>query len=346
MAKWINDPDRIVAEELEGLALAYPDIVRKVSDHIIARAVPKPTGHVGLVIGHGAGHEPSMCGFVGKGLLDVDVMGEIFACASGAQILEGIQVADRNGGVVLLVSNHEGDRLNANMAVRLAERRGIAVRQVLLYDDIATAPKGREPERRGIAGLVFPVKMAGAAAEAGAPLDEVVRIAEKARDWTRSLAVARAPGVHPITGQPMFELEPGRMVIGMGVHGERGVYEGPMLSADATMDKVASAILEDLPFVAGDEVIAFLNGLGGTTLMELHLLFRRLAHILSMKSISLYRALIGELITSQETAGFSLSLCKVDEELKALWDAPAEGISFKMCARPNPASTGGEYGCA
>lgn len=330
MPKFINDPDQIVAQELEGLVLAYPELLRLVSGHVIARARPKSGGKVGLCIGHGAGHEPSMCGFVGEGLLDVDVMGEIFACANGMQILDGIRAADSGAGVVLLISNHEGDVLNGSMATRLAAAKGLTVRSVLLYDDISTAPRGREPERRGIVGLVFTVKMAGAAAEAGASLAEVVRIAEKSRDWTRSLAVALAPGTHPITNRPMFALEPGQMAVGMGVHGEQGVYQGPLLSANETMDRVASALLDDLPYAAGDEVVAFVNGSGGTSLLELHLLFRRLAQILEARSIRLYRSLIGEYITSQETAGFSLSLCKVDEELKALWDAPANGPYFKL----------------
>jgi len=330
MPKLINGPERVVEQELEGLALAYPDLVKQISGHAIARSHPKPAGKVGICIGHGAGHEPSMCGFVGPGLLDADVMGEIFACATGAQILEGIGAADRGAGVVLLISNHEGDVLNGKMATKMARLRGLNVRPVVLYDDTSTAPKGSEPERRGIAGLVFQVKVGGAAAEAGWPLDEVVRVIEKSRDWTRSLAVAVAPGTHPLTGRPMFELPPGQMSVGMGVHGERGVYQGPLLSADETMDRVAGAILADLPFAAGDEVVAFLNGSGATSLLELHLLFRRLAHTLRDRGIRLHRAVIGEYITSQETAGFSLSLCKVDEELKALWDAPANGPYFKI----------------
>jgi dihydroxyacetone kinase-like protein len=326
MAKMINAPQDIVQEELEGFALAHPNLIRLVGKNLIVRKNPRQK--VGLVIGHGSGHEPSMCGFVGPGLLDVDVPGDIFACATGLRIFEGIKAADSGRGVVCLISNHEGDVLNASLAVRFAKAGGIDVRPLVLYDDVATAPKGREAERRGLAGLVFQVKMGGAAAEGGADLDEVVRIIEKSRDWTRTLAVALSGPTHPVSGQKLFELGPDEMEIGSGCHGEAGTYKGKRMSADETMDYVARTILADLPFVKGDRVVSLVNGSGATSLMELHILNRRLHQILTGHGIELHDTVIGSYITTQDMGGFSLSLCKVDDELVRLWDEPALGPYF------------------
>lgn len=328
--KLINRPDHILREMLEGFALAYPDIVRLTNDGLIIRAQPKAAGKVGLVIGNGSGHEPAMIGFVGAGLMDVNVPGEIFAAPGPDRILRGIHAAERGAGVLLCVSHHAGDLMNAEMALELCAAEGIPnVDMVVLYDDISSAPKGHEPERRGTAGLFFTWKMLGAFAETGASLAECKALAEKVRDNTRTLAVAIAPGTNPVTGQVMFTLPDDEIEIGMGVHGEIGQGRVKFTSADALIDLMLPRILVDLPFQAGDEVIVFINDSGSMTQMELFILYRRVAGCLRDAGITIYKAWIGPYATTQEMAGFALSLCRVDDRLKQLWDAPANGAYFK-----------------
>lgn len=330
MQKFINQPEDVAQEDVEGFCKAYPDYVDLTEEDLIVRSPEKDEGKVGLVIGHGIGHEPSMCGWVGQGLIDVDVPGGIFSCAGADKIYEGIKKADRGKGVVQLIANHEGDVLNGDMAYEMATDEGIDVERVILYDDIATAPEGQEEDRRGIAGMFFGFKAAGASAERGDPIKEVVRLTEKARDNTRTLAVALSSPTHPETGEVMFDLPEDQMEIGMGVHGETGVYQGEKLTAAETMEKVAEDVIEDKPYESGEEVLVLLNGSGATTLMELHILYNKLKEILDSRGISVYKAELGDFITTQEMAGFSLSLCSVDEELKELWDYPADGAYFRQ----------------
>jgi dihydroxyacetone kinase-like protein len=328
--KLINRPDRILAEMLEGIARAYPGIVRLTDEGLIVRAQPKVEGKVGLVIGNGSGHEPAMIGFVGEGLFDVNVPGEIFTAPGPERIVAGIRAADRGAGVLLCVSHHAGDRMNAEMAVELCELEGVGpVEMVLLYDDISSAPKGHEPERRGTAGLFFTWKMLGAFAETGADLAACKRMAEHIRDHTRTLAVALTPGTNPITGAVMFDLPDDEIEIGMGVHGEVGRGRRKYTTADDTVDVMLAPILEDLPFQAGDEVLVFLNNSGSLTEMELYILFRRVAERLAEAGIVIYGSYLGDYATTQEMAGFALALCKADDALKPLWDAPARGAGFR-----------------
>ncbi|MFN8448152.1 MAG: dihydroxyacetone kinase subunit DhaK [Anaerolineae bacterium] len=331
--KLINRPENILAEMLAGFASAYGDIVRLTDTGLIVRRQPKAAGKVGLVIGNGSGHEPAMIGLVGDGLFDVNIPGEIFTAPGPERIIDGIKAADRGAGVLVCVSHHAGDLMNAEMALELCEMEGIAnVEMVVLYDDISSAPKGREPERRGSAGLFFVWKMLGAAAETGASLAECKTVAEKIRDNTRTLAVALTSCAHPVTGETMFEMPDDQIEIGMGVHGEVGMGRQKLVSADATIDLMLPPILEDLPFQSGDEVLVLLNNSGSMTLMELFILYRRVAERLDAAGVRVYRSWIGAYATTQETAGFALSLCHVDDELKRLWDAPANGAYLKMVA--------------
>lgn len=328
--KLINQPGRILSEMLEGFSLAYPQFVRVSDDGLVTRARPKEPGKVGLVIGNGSGHEPAMIGFVGEGLFDVNVPGEIFAAPGPERIVAGIRAADRGAGVLLCVSHHAGDRMNAEMAVELCELEGVGpVEMVLLYDDISSAPKGHETERRGTAGLFFTWKMLGAYAETGADLAACKRMAEHIRDHTRTLAVALTPGTNPVTGAVMFQLPDDEIEIGMGVHGEVGQGRRKFTTADDTIDAMLDPILEDMPFRAGDEVLVFLNNSGSLTEMELYILFRRVAQRLHETGISIYGVFLGAYATTQEMAGFALSLCKLDDSLKPLWDAPARGAGFR-----------------
>jgi dihydroxyacetone kinase-like protein len=329
--KLINKPENILPEMLQGFAAAYGDIVRLTETGLIVRRQPKAAGKVGLVIGNGSGHEPAMIGLVGEGLFDVNIPGEIFTAPGPERIVEGIRAADRGAGVLVCVSHHAGDLMNAEMALELCRAQGIAnVEMVVLYDDISSAPRGREPERRGTAGLFFVWKMLGAYAETGASLADCQAVAEKIRDNTRSLAMALTSCAHPITGETMFELPDDEIEIGMGVHGEVGLGRQKLASADATVDLMLPRIVEDLPFRTGDEVLVLLNNSGSLTLMELFILYRRVAERLNAEGIRVYKSWLGAYATTQEMAGFAISLCRVDEQLKQLWDAPANGAYLKM----------------
>ena len=329
--KLINRPEDILSEMLDGFAAAHSDLVRRQGDGLVVRARRKAAGRVGLVIGNGSGHEPAMIGLIGEGLFDVNVAGEIFTAPGPERIVEGITAADFGAGVLLCVSHHAGDRLNAELALELCEIEGIAnVEMVILYDDVSSAPKGREAERRGAAGLFFVWKMLGAYCEQSGDLAGAKALAEKVRDRTRSLAMALSACASPISGEVMFELPADEMEIGMGVHGEVGMGRQKVLSADATVDLMLPPILEDLPYRAGDEVLVLLNNSGSLTLMELFILYRRVAERLDEAGIRVYKAWVGPYATTQEMAGFAIALCRVDDELKALWDAPANGAYLKQ----------------
>ena len=329
--KLINSPENILGEMLAGFCAAYSDIVRLADDGLVVRAQAKAPGKVGLVIGNGSGHEPAMIGWIGEGLFDVNVAGEIFTAPGPERIVDGIRAADRGGGVLVCVSHHAGDLLNAELALELCEAEGIGnVNMVVLYDDISSAPKGREPERRGTAGLFFVWKMLGAFCEGDGELAAAKALAEKVRDNTRSLAMSLSSCASPITGEIMFEMPDDEMEIGMGLHGEMGMGRQQALSADETIDLMLPPIVEDLPFSAGDEVLVLLNNSGSLTLMELFILYGRVAETLEEAGIQVYKSWIGPYATTQEMAGFALSLCRVDEQMKALWDAPANGAYMKQ----------------
>ena len=329
--KLINQPENILPEMLEGYTSAYSDIIRLAGEGLIMRATPKEMGKVGLVIGNGTGHEPAMIGWVGQGLFDVNVAGPLFTAPGPFEIIEGIKAADRGAGVLLCVSHHEGDRLNAEGALDIASDEGLTdVEMVLLYDDVSSAPKGSEPQRRGTAGLFFVWKMLGAFAEMSSDLAACKALAEKVRDNTRSLSMALDTCTSPITGDLMFELAADEIEIGMGIHGEAGMYTGKVMTADETIDHMLPPILEDLPFVSGDEVCVLINNSGSLTIMEQSILYRRVAQKLDDAGILVHKAWMGQYATTQEMAGFGLSLCRVDEQLKALYDAPANGAFFKQ----------------
>jgi phosphoenolpyruvate---glycerone phosphotransferase subunit DhaK len=335
MKKLINKPEALAWELLEGLAAAYGDTLRLAGNHILTRRHPKEKGKVQIVFGQGSGHEPGFEGHVGYGMHDVEVAGNIFACAGPDRILEGIQEAWRTGGggeILVLVANHEGDVINNGAAVDMALAEGLDVDSVLLYDDIASAPKGEEIHRRGMAGMFFAFKAAGALAEEGADRKKIIEAVKKVTGNTRTLAVAVRPCTAPTTGRPLFELADDELIIGPGVHGEAGP-EGPakMMSADEVMDTVLDRLVEDGGFKTGDEFLVILNGCGSTTLMELFILFRRLSWNLGRRGMSFHRPLVGNVMTTQEMGGFSLSLCKADPEIKRLWDAPADTPYFKVC---------------
>ena len=334
MKKLLNKTEDITSELLNGLVKAHSDLYELAPHDLIIRRKPKEKGNVWIVFGQGIGHEPGYDGLLGYGMHDVEVPGGIFACAGGDRIYEGIKLAWERSGhtpVLLLIANHEGDVLNAGMALELAKDDGIDVKDVLLYDDIASAPKGQEQNRRGMAGMTFSFKAAGAMAEEGKSRDEIVRKIKKVTADTRTLAVALRPCTIPTTGQPLFSLADDELIIGPGVHGEPGPL-GPMkmTSANEVIEIVAEKLIQDGEFTSGETALVHINGSGATTLMEMFILYNRLEEILRQKHITPYKPLIANMITTQEMAGFSLSLCRADEELKRLWSAPANTPYFKV----------------
>ena len=328
MKKFINRPEKIVAELLEGFALSHPRIVRLVGNNLIARAETKETGKVALVTLGGSGHEPGLSGFVGQGMLDVSVAGEIFAAPGAPRCLEAIRLADRGAGVLFVVLNHAGDILSANMTMSMAAREGLKVKKIVTHEDIAGGPN--PDDRRGLVGFLPVYKVAGAAAEEGRSLDECFQVATRMECNMRTLAVALTTATHPSTGQPIFSLANDEMEIGMGQHGEAGTGRMKLKSADETAEVMLQLLLEDLKVEPRENLLVIVNGAGATTLMELFIVFRRVHQILEQKQIRLVRSKVGEFITTQEQGGFQLMIARMDEELLRLWDAPCNTPYFVM----------------
>jgi dihydroxyacetone kinase-like protein len=328
MKKCINDPENLVSELLEGYTLAFPNEVKLEGENLVMRAYPKELGKVALVTLGGSGHEPGLSGFVGKGMLDISVPGEIFAAPGPPKCLEAIRRADRGAGVLFVVLNHAGDVLTANITMEMALKEGLNVKMILVHDDIASGPVEKPEERRGLVGFLPVIKVAGAAAEEGRTLDEIFEIADRMGRSMRTLAVAFIPATHPATGDAMFDLGEEEMAIGMGQHGEAGTERLKMKSADEITELMLQLLLEDLSVVEGEELLVIINGAGATTHMELFIVFRRLHQILSEKKIKITRSLIGEFITTQEQAGFQMLIARMDRELIRLWDAPCDAPYF------------------
>jgi len=324
MKKFINNPENLVSELLQGYTLAYPDKVKLAGKNIVVRAVPKAMGKVGVVTLGGSGHEPGLSGFVGMGLLDASVPGEIFAAPGPPRCLEAIRLADRGAGVLLVVLNHQGDVLTANLTLELAAQQGLKVKQVLLHEDIASGSRDKPEDRRGLVGFLPVYKVAGAAAEDGQSLEEVLALAERLERNMRTLSVAARSAVHPSTGLELSPLGDDEMEIGAGQHGESGPGRMKLKSADETAEIMLVRLLEDLEARSGDDLLVIVNGMGATTLMELFIVFRRVSQLLAAKSIKLVRSLVGEFITAQEQAGFQLFVARLDRELLRLWDAPCD----------------------
>ena len=323
MKKVINAPEDIVKEIFEGFVAMYSDRFVKLEG---VNAVVKKTldpGKVGLLIGGGSGHEPLFLEFIGKAFADAVCQGNIFAAPTPDNILAATTAIDRGKGVLYVYGNYAGDNLNFDMAAELADLEGIKTATVRVMDDVAAAPPERMADRRGIAGDVHVIKVAGAACAAGLDLDEVKRITEKARDNTRTMGVALAPGSIPGVDKPTFELPEGEIEIGMGLHGEAGVKRGKMLPADALVDQMLDLVLADLPFRAGDDVCVLVNGFGATTRMEFMIVMRRVLSRLAGAGIKVHDSQAGSYATCQEMAGFSITLMRLDGELKRYYDWPA-----------------------
>jgi dihydroxyacetone kinase-like protein len=323
--KIINDPFAFVDEMLEGILLAHPTALRLVGAdrRAVVRADAPIPGKVGIATGGGSGHLPVFMGYVGKGFVDGCAIGNVFSSPTVEQMLAATQAIHGGAGVLYLFGNYQGDVLNFGMAAEMAEAEGIKVETVLAADDVASAPRGQEARRRGVAGIFYAYKLAGAKAEAMAPLAEVKRIAEKAVANTRSMGVALSPCTVPAAGKPTFTLGEDEMEIGMGIHGEPGVRRGRLEPADKIVDLLVEAILADTGLARGDRVSVLINGLGATPREELYVMYRRVHHLLTGRGIAVHRPYLGEYATSMEMAGASVTLLKLDAELTALLDAPA-----------------------
>jgi dihydroxyacetone kinase-like protein len=326
--KIINDPKNVVVELLEGMVEACHGRIRPLST---AQALVKadiPKGKVGLLIGGGSGHEPVFPGFLGDNMADGAACGNIFAAPTPDIILEVTRAVNQGKGVLYLYGNYAGDNMNFDIAAEITEQEGIAVKTVRVWDDVASAPPERASERRGIAGDLFVIKIAGGAAAVLDSLEDVYRIAVKARDSVRSMGVAIAAGAIPETGEPTFELPEDEIEIGMGLHGEPGVSREKLLPADPLVEKMMARILPDLPFRRGDEVALLVNDLGSTTMMELLIVNRKARQILRERGIDVHDTVIGSYCTCQEMAGFSITLLKLDDELKKYYDLPAGSLGY------------------
>lgn len=331
MKKFINQPENIVHELLEGYTLAYHSKVRLAGNYLVVRTKVKPTGRVGIVTLGGSGHEPGLSGFVGYGMLDVSVPGEIFAAPGAPRCLDALKFADRGAGILFIVLNHAGDVLSASVTMEMARTYGLNVQQLVTHEDISSGPPQKREERRGLVGFLPVYKIAGAAAEEGRPLDQVFELAQRMERNMRTLAVAVRSATHPSTGQEIFTLPDDEMEIGMGQHGEAGTGRIKLKTADETAQIMLQALLEDLAVKAGEKLLVILNGAGATTLMELFIVFRRVSQILKEKQIPIARSLVGEYITAQEQAGFQMFIARMDEELLALWDAPCDTPYLTVC---------------
>ncbi len=330
MKKFVNDPVDFVDEMLSGILSAHPDALASCAgyDRNIVRA--SCGDKVALVTGGGSGHLPLFMGYVGDGLLDGCAVGGVFQSPSADQIYEITKHVDSGKGVIYIYGNYSGDIMNFEMSGEMAEMDDIRTAHVVGNDDVASAPAGEEHKRRGVAGIFFVYKAAGAAAEAGASFDEVLRIAEKAKASVRTMGVALSPCIIPEVGKPMFSIGENEMEIGMGIHGEPGINRSEIQSADSVVDQMMERIMADLNPSSGDEVSVLVNGLGATPKEELYIVYRRIGQLLKEKGISVFHVYVGEFATSMEMAGFSISLIKLDDELKGLLAKPAGTPFFEQ----------------
>ncbi|MDG4720926.1 MULTISPECIES: dihydroxyacetone kinase subunit DhaK [Thalassospira] len=333
MKKFLNDPKNFVDEMLEGIYLANSDVTYVNDDkRCYVKSAPKP-GKVGIATGGGSGHLPLFLGYVGEGMLDGAAVGGVFQSPSADQMLEVTKYIDQGAGVLYIYGNYTGDIINFDMATELADMEDIKVLSVVGNDDVASSVVGEEHKRRGVAGIFFLYKAAGAASEEGMSLEDVARVAEKAKDRTRTIGVALSSCVIPEIGKPSFEIGADEMEIGMGIHGENGISRKKLTAADPLVDEMMDKIFAEQDYKADDGVAILVNGLGGTPLEELYILFRRVHQLMSERKVNVKHVWIGEFATSMEMAGASISVLHLDEELDRLMAAKADTPFFKHFAK-------------
>ncbi len=326
MKKIINSADTFVQDTMEGIICAYGDKVKLLNDdfRVLLSNYPVQDGKVGIVTAGGSGHLPVFLGYVGKGLLDGCAVGEVFASPAADKMMDMIRACNRGNGVLCLFGNYNGDIFNFRMACEEAEFEDIRTKTVLIKDDVASSPAEHAEKRRGVAGMIYAFKIAGAAADKMMSLDEVAEVTTKALNNIRSMGVALSPCIVPKAGKPTFTIADDEIEVGMGIHGEAGIEVRKMMTADEIADTLLDRILKDMPLTEGDEVSVLVNGLGGTPLEEQFIVYRRVHQILSELGVSIVMPHVGEYATSMEMAGLSVTIFKLDQELKALLLAPGE----------------------
>jgi dihydroxyacetone kinase-like protein len=331
MKKFINDPFDVVDEMLEGFLAVHGRYVRKLgAARTLVRLDAPVRNKVGVITGGGSGHKPAFIGFIGKGMLDAVAVGEIFTSPPPNAIFQAAKAVHGGKGILFLLGNYAGDVMNFQLAAEIAKAEGIAVAQVIATDDVGSGPKEKASNRRGVVGEFLAWKIAGAKAEAGGSLEQCKAIAEKVNNNTRTLGVALSPCTVPAKGTPTFTLAQDEMEYGVGHHGEPGTAKIKMMNADRITEKMTLEIVEDLPFRSGDEVSVLINGLGATPMIELYVCFRKVKQILDTRGIKIGRSYVGEFFTALEMAGFSVTLMKLDSELKSLLEAPADTPYYKL----------------
>ncbi len=330
MQRIMNDPDNIVDEMLAGFIKAHDDIVESTANSRVVKAKNILPDKVGVITGGGSGHKPAFIGYVGKNMCDAAVVGEIFSSPTAAAFLDAAKAVDQGKGVACLYGNYSGDNMNVKMAVKMAKKQGITIKTVVANDDVASAPKGQEEKRRGVAGEIFMWKIGAAKAAQGASLDEVIAAAQKAIDATRSIGIGLSPCTLPAVGHPNFEIKPGTMEVGIGHHGEPGMKVCPLGTAKEIAKKMIDIVLPDYPFEKDDEVVILVSGLGATPVMELYVLYDEIEKLICHAGLKVHKAYVGNYFTSLEMMGATFTMMKLDNELKELVDMPAYSMGLKQ----------------
>lgn len=334
MQRIINDPDLVVEDMLKGFVKNHQDIVSATENPRVIKYKKAPeAGKVGIVTGGGSGHKPAFVGYVGRNMVDAVAVGEIFSSPTAKAFFDAFKEANAGKGIACLYGNYAGDNMNVKMAKQMAEMEGIEVKTVVANDDVASAPKEESQKRRGVAGEILMWKIGGAKASKGGSLDEVIAAAQKAIDHTKSVGIGITPCTIPSVGHPNFEIKEGTMEVGIGHHGEPGIKVADLATADEMAQIMLDIILPDQPFVSGDEVVVLLSGLGATPVMESYIVYNKVEEILSEKGIKVYRSYVGNYFTSLEMMGITLTLMKLDEELKELMDVEVDTMGLKQFQR-------------
>lgn len=334
MQRIINNPDLVVEDMLKGFVKNHQDIVSATENPRVIKYKKAPeAGKVGIVTGGGSGHKPAFIGYVGRNMVDAVAVGEIFSSPTAKAFFDAFKEADGGKGIACLYGNYAGDNMNVKMAKQMAEMQGIEVKTVVANDDVASAPKEESAKRRGVAGEILMWKVGGAKAAKGGNLDEVIAAAQKAIDNTKSVGIGITPCTIPSVGHPNFQIKEGTMEVGIGHHGEPGIKVSDLATADEMAQIMLDIILPDQPFLGGDEVVVLLSGLGATPVMESYIVYNKVEEILSEKGIRIHRSYVGNYFTSLDMMGITLTLMKLDDELKELMDMEVDTMGLKQFQR-------------
>lgn len=320
----INNPEHVVEDMLKGYLKAHRNIISATENPKVLKYKNAPVkGKVGIVTGGGSGHKPAFIGYLGENMVDVVAVGDIFSSPTAKTFYDAFKEADSGKGVACLYGNYSGDNMNVKMAIELAQDNDIEVKTVVANDDVPSAPREDREKRRGVAGEVLMWKVAGAKSALGGTLNEVIETAQKAIDWTRSVGIGLTPCTIPAVGKPNFKIDPGKMEVGIGHHGEPGIKIDDLKTADEIAQMCIDIVLPDLPFKSNDDVVVLVSGLGATPVMELYIFYNKIEDILSKQNIHIFRPYVGNYFTSLEMMGVTLTIMKVDEELKELINYPS-----------------------